>query len=159
MNEAKSITINKIIVNLPKEKVDFINNTHQKELNYWKKIPLVGKNEDDKKQLMDLARLRTFLACKDVVKNEVKIDEKILYLKTHYQPHNLHNQEQESLIDDIPNQEDFTFDIISARLKLFSKSTREVENTALKNKVLLWEWVSKAAKVFRREENRGIDLP
>ena len=38
MDEAKAI--NKITVNLPKEKVDFINDTHQKELNYWKKIAL-----------------------------------------------------------------------------------------------------------------------
>ena len=57
---------------MSKEKVDFINNTHQKELNYWKRIALEGKNEDEKKQLTDLAPLRAFLARKDVVKNEVK---------------------------------------------------------------------------------------
>ena len=36
MDEAEAI--NKITVNLPKEKVDFINDTQQKELNYWKRL-------------------------------------------------------------------------------------------------------------------------
>ena len=112
MDEAKAI--NKIRVNLPKEKVDFINNTHQKELNYWKKIALEGKNEDEKEQLADVAPLGAFLVRKDVVKNEKNVDETIFYLKTQYQPH---NQEQEiNLIEDIPSQEDqFTFETISAR--------------------------------------------
>ena len=147
MDEAKAT--NKIIVN----------DTHQKELNYWKKIVLEGKNEKRRsKQLMDLAPWRTFLALKDVVKNEVKIDETIFYLKTQCQPHNPHNH-QESIIDDDLNQEDFTFETKSARLKLFSRSAREVENTALKNKVILGGWVSAVAKVFRRDKNRGKDLP
>ena len=75
-----------------------------------------GKNEDEKKQLTDLAHLGAFLARKDVVKNEVKnVDKTIFYLKTRYEPH---NQEQGiTLIEDIPSQEDqFTFEIISARL-------------------------------------------
>ena len=107
---------------------------------------------------MNLAPLRTFLAREDVLKNEVKIDETIIYAKTQYQPHNPHNHEQEPLIDDVLNQEDFTFQTISARLKYFLRSTREVENTALKTKVLLGGWVSTAAKVFRREKNKGKDL-
>ena len=112
MDEAKAIK--KIEVNLPKEKVDFLNDTHQKELNYWKKIALEGKNEDEKEQLADVAPLRAFLVRKDVVKNEKNVDETIFYLKTQYQPH---NQEQEiNLIEDIPSQEDqFTFETISAR--------------------------------------------
>ena len=76
MGEARAIK--KISVNFPKEKIDFINETHQKELNYWKKIALDNKNEDEKKQLTDLAPLGTFLARKDV-KNEVKTDETIFY--------------------------------------------------------------------------------
>ena len=70
MDEAKPI--NKIILNLPKEKVSFINNTYQKELNYWKKIVLEGKDEDEKKQLTDLAPLGAFWVRKDVVKNKKK---------------------------------------------------------------------------------------
>ena len=80
MDEAKAI--NKITVNSPKEKVDFINDTHQKLLNYWKNIALENRTEDEKKHLMNLAPFRTFLVRKDVVKNEVKIDETIFYLKT-----------------------------------------------------------------------------
>ena len=72
MDEAKAI--NKIIVNLPKEKVDFINDTHQKELNYWEKIALEGKNKDEKKQVTDLAPLGAFLVRKDIVKNEKNAD-------------------------------------------------------------------------------------
>ena len=101
------------------------------------KIALENRSEDEKKHLMDDAPLRTFLARKDVVKKEVKIDQTIFYLKTQYQPHNPHSQEQEPLIDDVPNQEDFTFETISTRLQYFSRSTREVENTALKDKVLI----------------------
>ena len=76
MGEARAIK--NISVNFPQEKIDFINETHQKELNYWKKIALDNKNEDEKKQLTDLAPLGTFLARKDV-KNEVKTDETIFY--------------------------------------------------------------------------------
>ena len=87
MDEAKAIS--KIVANLPKEKVVFINDNQQKELNYWKKIALENKKEDEKKQLIDLATLRAFLARKDVVKNEVKnVDETIFYLKMQYLPHN-----------------------------------------------------------------------
>ena len=127
-------------------------------MNYWKKIALEGKNEDEMKQLIDLAPLQAFLACKDVVKNEVKVEETIFYLKTQYQ---LHNQEQViPLIGDISSQEDqFTFEVISPQLKFFLRSTREVKNMTLKNKVLLRGWMSTAAKVFRRLKNRGKTLP
>ena len=94
--------INKIEVNLPKEKVDFINDTHQKELNHWKKINLENKNEDEKKQLTDLATLRAFLARKDVVKNEVKnVGETIFHLKIQYLPHNV--EQGITFIEDIPS--------------------------------------------------------
>ena len=81
------------------------------------------------------APLEAFLVRKDIAKNEKNVDEAIFYLKTQYQPH---SQEQGiALIEDIPNQEDqFTFETISARLKLFLRSTREAENMTLKNKVL-----------------------
>ena len=62
--------MNKIEVNLPQEKIDFINDTHQKDFNYWKQITLESKNENEKKQLTDLAPLRVFFrsqgCCKDL---------------------------------------------------------------------------------------------
>ena len=128
-------------------------------MNCWEKIALENKNEDEKEQLTDLALLRAFLARKDVVKNEVKnVNETIFNLKTQYLPH---NQEQgTTFIEDISSQEDqFTFETTSAQLKLFSRSTKEVENMVLKNKVLLGGWVSTAAKVFRRKKNREENLP
>ena len=66
MDEAKAI--NKLRLNLPKEKVDFTNDTHQKELNYWKRIALEGKNEDEKKQLTDLTALGVFCSSQRLCK-------------------------------------------------------------------------------------------
>ena len=73
MDEAR--VINKIEANLSQEKIDFINDTHLKEVQYWKKIALENRNEDDRKQLPDLAPLRFFLAHRDAVKNKRNINE------------------------------------------------------------------------------------
>ena len=78
MDEARAI--NKIEVNLPQEKIDFINDAHQKELQYWKNIALASKNENEMKQLTYLAPLRVFLARKTVVKNDVKNVNEIFFL-------------------------------------------------------------------------------
>ena len=81
--------MNKIEPNLPQENIDFINDAHQKELQYWKKIALESKNEHERKQLTDLWPLRVFLACKAAVKNDVEnVNEIIFYLKDQYLPHN-----------------------------------------------------------------------
>ena len=66
MDEAQAV--NKIEVNLPQEKIKSINNTHAKEVEYWKKVALDNKNEDERKRLTDLSPLRLFLAHEDVVK-------------------------------------------------------------------------------------------
>ena len=58
MDDARAV--NKIEVNLLQEKVDFINDAYQKELQDWKNFALVSKNENEKKQLTDLAALRVF---------------------------------------------------------------------------------------------------
>ena len=58
MDEARAA--NRIQVNLPQEKMDFINDAHQKELQYWKNIALESKNEKQRKELTDLAPLRIF---------------------------------------------------------------------------------------------------
>ena len=58
MDEVRAV--NKIEVNLPEEKIDFINDAHKEELQYWKNIALVSKNEHERKQLTDLAPLRVF---------------------------------------------------------------------------------------------------
>ena len=47
-------------MNLPQEKIDFINDPHQKELQYWKSIVLTSENEHETKQLIDLAPLRVY---------------------------------------------------------------------------------------------------
>ena len=88
MDEARAA--NRIQVNLPQEKIDFINDAHQKELEYWKNIALESKNENERKELTDLASLRVFLGRKAVVKNEAtnNVNELIFHLKKQYQPHN-----------------------------------------------------------------------
>ena len=56
MDEARAVNI--IEVNLPQEKIDFISHTHAKEIEYWKKVALDNKNEDEIKRLTDVAALR-----------------------------------------------------------------------------------------------------
>ena len=150
--------VNKIVVNLPKEKIDFINQTHAKEIEYLKNVAFDNKNEEERMQLTNVATLKVSLYRKKSVK-EVKIVNEILcYLKNKYLPH---NEEQEAYIGDIPSKEEqLTFETISDSIKIFSKSIAEVENTNLKNKALLGGWISIAAKVFRHEKNiRGENLP
>ena len=76
------------------------------------------------------------------------------YLKNNY---SLHTEER-AFIEDIPQDDRFLFEEMSDYLKTFSKSVLEVENMTLKNKVLLGGWISTAAKVFRRDNMRGIYL-
>ena len=56
----KARAANRISVNLPQEKIDFINDAHQKELKYWRNTALESKNENERKELADLAPLRVF---------------------------------------------------------------------------------------------------
>ena len=51
MDEAQAI--NKIEANLPREKINFINDAQAKEVDYWKRAALVSKNQDEKKRLTD----------------------------------------------------------------------------------------------------------
>ena len=69
MDEAQAI--NKIVVDLTQEKIDFINHVHAKEIEYWKKAAFDNKNEDGIRQLADLAPLKVSLYDKDSTK-EVK---------------------------------------------------------------------------------------
>ena len=77
MDEVRAMK--KIEVNLPQEKIDFINDAHQNDLQYWKKIALEIKNERKRKQLTDLVPLRVFLPRKAAVKNEVKNVNEIIF--------------------------------------------------------------------------------
>ena len=98
------------------------------------------------------------MARKAVVKNDVKkVNEILFYLKNQYLPH---NKERGAFTEDIPNQEDRSFEEISDYLKTFLKSIKENENMSLKNKTLMGGWISTAAKVFRRDKDmRGENLP
>ena len=67
--------MNAIELNLSQEKISFITDTYQKELQYCKKAALekdLTKNEE--KELMDLAPLRGFfLICRAAIKNAKRI--------------------------------------------------------------------------------------
>ena len=51
---------NRIKVNLTQEMIDFIDDANHKQLQYWKNIALAGENENERKELTDLAPLRVF---------------------------------------------------------------------------------------------------
>ena len=61
----------------------------------------------------------------------------LFYLKNQCLPHS----EERAFIEDIPQEDRFTFEAISDSLKTFSKSIKEVENMSLKNKVLVAGWL------------------
>ena len=77
------------------------------------------------------------------------IHEMLFYLRNNYSPHT----EERAFIEDIPQDDRFSFEEISDYLKTFCTSIREVENMSLKNKVLLGGWISTEAKVFKRDKN------
>ena len=80
----------------------------------------------------------------------------IFYLKKNYSTHN----REQTHVNDIPQDGCFiSFEEMSNRLKTYSKSITEVENTTLKNKVLFEGWFSTAFKVYRRDKTRGKILP
>ena len=58
MDEAR--TVSRIEVNLPQVKIDFINAAYAEEVDYWKRAALGSKNEEERKQLTDLAPLKVF---------------------------------------------------------------------------------------------------
>ena len=81
-----------------------------------------------------------------------KISTKCIFIKKkNYSPYN----EEQVRIDNIPQDDSFSFEEMFNYLKTYSKSVIEVENMTLKNKVLFGRWLSTAAKVFRRDKMHG----
>ena len=99
MDEAQAV--NTIVVDLPQEKIDFINHAHAKEIEYWKKATFDNKNEDGIRQLTDLAPLKVSLYRKDSVKEVKNVSEMLSYRTNKYLPH---NEERVTYIEDIPSQ-------------------------------------------------------
>ena len=58
MEEAR--VVNRIETNLSLKKIDFINAAYAEEVDYWKRVALVSKNEEERKQLTNLAPSRVF---------------------------------------------------------------------------------------------------
>ena len=77
--------------------------------------------------------LKVFLVRKDAEKSSVEsIYEMLFYLRKNYSSHT----EEQARIEDIPQDDRFSFEEVSDYLKTFSKSIIEVENM-IENKVLL----------------------
>ena len=135
------------------EKINFINDSYQKELYYWKKIVLKkASTENETKELIDPAPSRVFSIRKAAIKNTEKmtIHEIIFYLKSQY---SADNRNQTTFTPDILNQVYVpSFEAISEDLKTFSKSTKEDENMSLKNKPPFGGWISIAAKAYRHDK-------
>ena len=91
---------------------------------------------------------------KDCAEN---INEMIFYLKNNYSNHN----REQACVDNIPQENgcSISFEEMSNRLKTYSKSITDVENTTLKNVALFGGWLSKAFLVYRRDRMSGKALP
>ena len=77
--------MNEIEINLSQENIDFINDTYQKELEYWKKVALQSvSTENGRKQLTDLVHTRVRLIRKAVIKNAKNVNKIIFYLNSQY---------------------------------------------------------------------------
>ena len=70
MVEAQAV--NRVETSLSQEKIDFINAAYAEEVNCWKRAALGSKNEEERKQLTNLAPSRVFLARKDAGKSSTK---------------------------------------------------------------------------------------
>ena len=58
MEEAR--VVNRTETSLSQEKIDFINAAYAEEVDYWKRAALGSKNEEERKQLTNLASSRVF---------------------------------------------------------------------------------------------------
>ena len=76
---------NKIEVEIHQQKVDFINDAYEKELQYWKRAALESvSTENEAKELIDLAPSRVILVRKAKNEKMINIDEIIFYFKSQY---------------------------------------------------------------------------
>ena len=100
----EALAVNRTETNLSQEKTDFVNAAYTEEVYYWKRAALGGKNQEERKQLTNLAPSRVFLARKDAGKSSVdNIHEIFFYLKKNYSTHN----REHARIDDIPQDDRF----------------------------------------------------
>ena len=134
--------MNEIEVGLSQEKINFINDTYQKELQYWKEtVSKKALDENEAKELTDLSPSKVFLIPKAAIKNAKKMNtnEIIFYLKSQY---SADNRNQKTFIQGILSQGGIlSFEGISEELKALSKSMTENENTSWKNKCLFGGWI------------------
>ena len=78
MEEARAV--NRIEVNLTQEKIDFLNASYTEEIDYWKRAALGSKNEEERKQLGNLAPLKIFWLVNVLERVELKIFMKCLFI-------------------------------------------------------------------------------
>ena len=114
MEDARAV--NRIEANLPQEKIDFINAAYAEEVDHRKKAALESKNEEERKQMTDLAPSKVFLTRKNAEKSRVeKIHGMLFYSRKNYSTHT----KERAGIDDIPQNDRFSFEEMSDYLKTF----------------------------------------
>ena len=93
MDEVRAMI--KIKVDLSQEKIDFVNDAYQKELQHWQKVALESvSTKNQAKEIIDLPS-RVCLIRKVKIAKMLNIDEIIFYLKSQY---SAHNEEQRTFI-------------------------------------------------------------
>ena len=138
----------KVEVDWHHEKVDVINDTYEKGLQYWKRAALESvSNENVARESIELAPSKVILVSKAKNQKFVNIEEIIFHLKSQYLEH---NPEDRTFIPNIPSEEP-SFEAITDNLKTFSKSIKEHENMGLKNKSLVGGWLLMAANIYIRQ--------
>ena len=94
----------------------FINDAHEKELEYWKRTALESVSiKNEASELIELALRKVILVRKAKNQKVINIEEIIFYLKSHYLEH---NPEDRTFISHNPSKEP-SFESITDHLKTF----------------------------------------
>ena len=73
--------VHRIEANLPHEKIDFINDVHAKEVDYWKRIALEGRKVDEKKTVEKSSSFKSFFWLLKILERvELKIFMKYFFI-------------------------------------------------------------------------------
>ena len=131
---------------MPQEKRDFINAAYAEEVGYWKRAALGSKNEEERKQITDLAPSNFFWGaggCKDAGKSRAEnIYEMLFYLRKNYLTHT----EEQARIDDILQDDRFSFEEMFDYLKKNFKICRRSQKYDFEEQSIAWRVAFNSSK-------------
>ena len=106
----------RIEVEINQEKVDFINDAHEKGLKYWKRAALESAStENEASELIELAPRKVILVRKAKNQKFINTEQIIFYSESQYLEH---NPEDRTYIQNIKREEP-SFEAITDNLKTF----------------------------------------